>query len=193
MQFTEMTIAGAWTVELEPRADDRGFFARAFCADEFAAHGADPAVAQANLSWNVGRGTLRGLHFQYPPDAETKFVRCIRGAVFDVVVDLRPGSPTFGRWAGAELTAGNRRALIAPAGTAHGYLTLADDTEVLYLASSRYSPGAESGLRWDDPDLAIDWPGPVLTCSDKDASWPALAGRVEEIRSRMAGPEGWSR
>lgn len=175
MTFDELPVAGAYRIGLEPHADERGFFARTFCAREFAERGLVECFVQANLSHNPHRGTLRGLHFQRSPHAEAKLVRCTRGALFDVVVDLRPDSPTYGRWAGVELSADNRRALYVPEGCAHGFQTLSDDTEAFYLVSAFYVPDAEGGLCWDDPRLAIDWPvRPPPLISPKDAAWPTL-------------------
>jgi dTDP-4-dehydrorhamnose 3,5-epimerase len=142
MKFTPTRVAGAWLVELEPRSDDRGFFARAWCRDEFASHGLTPALAQCNLAVSYKAATLRGLHYQVAPHEEAKLVRCTTGAIFDVLVDLRRDSPTFKRWFGAELTASNRHMLYVPEGCAHGYLTLADESEVFYQVSSSYAPAA---------------------------------------------------
>jgi dTDP-4-dehydrorhamnose 3,5-epimerase len=173
MIFSPTRIREAMVVEIEPRADERGLFARGFCRKEFEAHGLNPDVAQANIGLSRRRGTLRGLHYQIPPNAETKLVRCTAGAVFDVIVDLRPESASYKQWVGVELTAANRRMLYVPAGCAHGYLALADDTEVFYLVSEFYSPGAERGLRWNDPAFRIEWPiTEDLRISDKDRSWP---------------------
>jgi dTDP-4-dehydrorhamnose 3,5-epimerase len=174
MRFTESPLRGAFVVELEERTDDRGFFARAFCAKEFADHGINDKVVQANVSYNHVAGTLRGIHYQVPPAAETKFLRCTRGAIHDVIVDLREGSATRGQHFGAELTATNRKAILVPEGFAHGFITLADESEVLYLVSEFYTPGCERGLRWDDPRLGIRWPRPAAVISEKDASWPLL-------------------
>jgi len=174
MIFTETPLPGAFLVDLEPRGDDRGFFARSFCAREFEDHGLKPVIAQANLSWNHIKGTMRGLHYQAPPAAETKLVRCTAGAIWDVIVDIRPGSPTHGRHFGVELTAGNRRALYVPEMFAHGYLTLTDGAEVTYSVGEFYTPGVEGGYRWDDPALGIDWPIPVEVISEKDAAWPLI-------------------
>lgn len=174
MRFTESPLHGAFVVELEERTDDRGFFARAFCSKEFADHGINDKVVQANVSYNHVAGTLRGMHYQVPPAAETKFLRCTRGAIFDVIVDLREGSATRGQHFGAELTAANRKAILVPEGFAHGFVTLADESEVLYLVSEFYTPGCERGLRFDDPKLGIQWPRPVAVISEKDASWPLL-------------------
>ncbi len=175
MRFIDTPLAGACVVELEPFEDDRGFFARAWCRKEFEAHGLEPEVVQANLSYNRSAGTLRGMHYQVAPYEETKLVRCIRGALYDVIVDLRPESPTYKQWYGVELTADNRRALFVPRGFAHGFLTLADETEAFYQVSEYYAPGAERGLRYDDPAFGIRWPGPVKVISEKDASWPDFA------------------
>lgn len=174
MIFTPIPLPGAVLVDLEPRTDPRGFFARSFCAREFEAQGLKPVIAQENLSFNHRRGTLRGLHYQAPPAAETKLVRCTAGAIWDVIVDLRPGSATYLRHFGVELSAANRRALYVPEMFAHGYLTLTDGAEVSYSVGEFYTPGAEGGLRWDDPALGIDWPVPVEVVSDKDAAWPFL-------------------
>jgi dTDP-4-dehydrorhamnose 3,5-epimerase len=173
MIFSPTRIRGAMVVEMEPCEDERGLFARGFCRKEFEAHGLNPDVAQANIGLSRRRGTLRGLHYQIPPHAETKLVRCTSGVVFDVIVDLRPESASYKQWVGVELTAANRRMLYAPEGCAHGYLALADDTEVFYLVSEFYSPGAERGLRWNDPAFRIEWPiTEDLRISDKDRSWP---------------------
>lgn len=173
MIFREAELPGAYVLELERREDERGFFARAWCRDELAAHGLDARVAQANVSWNERRGTLRGLHFQRAPHAEVKLVRCTRGAVYDVIVDLRPGSPTYTRWLGVELSAENGRSLYVPEGFAHGYQTLVDGSETFYLVSEPYAPGAEGGVRWDDPAFGISWPDVAeRVVSAKDGSWP---------------------
>ena len=174
MRFVPTALEGVVEVRTEPRADDRGSFARTFCAREFGAAGLSVAVVQANVSSNHRRGTLRGLHFQRPPAAEAKLVRCTRGRVFDVAVDLRPGSPTFLRHAAVVLEARERNALYVPEGCAHGYLTLEDDCEVQYQVSEFYTPTCEGGLRWDDPVLAIPWPDTVRVFSPKDAAWPLL-------------------
>jgi dTDP-4-dehydrorhamnose 3,5-epimerase len=177
MIFTETKLPGAFIVDLEPRGDDRGFFARAFCQREFEAHGLKPLIAQANISFNYRKGTVRGLHFQVPPYAETKFVRCSRGAILDVIVDLRPDSPTYLQHIGVELTAENRRGLYVPERFAHGYQVLDDNTETTYQVGEFYAPAAEGGLRYDDPRLAIAWPLPVTDISDKDRRWPLLSER----------------
>lgn len=172
MIFTETELAGAFTIDLEEKPDERGFFARAFCRHEFEAHGLDPDVAQCNLSYNERAGTLRGMHYQVAPATETKLVRCTSGAILDVIIDMRPGSPTYLDHVAVELTAANRRALYVPDLFAHGYQALTDGAEVVYQVGEFYTPGSERGLRHDDPAFAIDWPLPVSVISDKDASWP---------------------
>lgn len=171
MKLTALELAGAWLLEPEPLVDERGFFARTFCRDELARHGIEFAVAQTNLSYNRRRGTLRGLHYQAAPFEEQKVVSCAEGAIFDVIVDLRPGSPTRGRWLGVELSPMLRQSLLVPAGFAHGFQTLADDTLVSYLMSESYHPEASRGIRWDDPTLAITWPLPDPTLSPRDAAF----------------------
>jgi len=161
-------------IELEPIEDERGFFARSFCQNEFKAQGLDPVVAQCNVSFNRKRGTLRGLHYQAEPHAEAKLVRCTRGAVWDVIVDVRKGSPTARKWHTVELTAENRRALYIPAGFAHGFQTLEDDTEVLYQMSEFYHPESERGVRWDDRTLAIRWPIKDAVISPRDQAFPSF-------------------
>ncbi len=175
MRFTPTQVDGVVVVDLEPFTDDRGVFARTFDAEEFAEHGLEPVVAQANLSVNHRAGTLRGLHRQVPPHAEAKLVRCVAGAIVDVAVDIRPGSPSFGRHVMVELSAENRRALYLPPYLLHGYQSLTDATEVHYNVSGRYVPGSEEGFRYDDPYFGIDWPMPPTDISDKDAGWPAFA------------------
>jgi dTDP-4-dehydrorhamnose 3,5-epimerase len=168
MIFTPTPLAGAYLIDLERRGDDRGFFARMFCSDEFRAHGLVTQFVQVNDSLSAQRGTLRGMHYQLAPRAETKVLRCVRGALWDVILDLRPDSPTFGRSFGAELTAENRRMMYVPKGFAHGFLTLADDTESVYLVDEFYAPDRERGVRWDDPRFGIEWPGRPVVLSDKD-------------------------
>ena len=179
MKFTPTPLDGAWVIDLESHADARGFFSRTFCAREFAEHGLEPAVVQGNLSYNHRRGTMRGMHYQLEPAAETKLVRCTRGAVYDAIVDLRPDSPTYLQSFGVELTADNRSALYVPALFGHGYLTLTDGAEVEYLVSEFYAPGQERGLRYNDPVLDVDWPVAVEVISDKDASWPDFVAAPE--------------
>ena len=173
MIFNETVLAGAFVLELEKRADDRGFFARTFCQKEFADHGLKPTFAQANLAFNVHKGTLRGMHFQAAPHEEAKLVRCTRGAVYDVIVDLRRDSPTFTRWVSVELTVENDTMLYVPEGFAHGYQTLEDETETSYLMSQRYEPSAGRGVRWDDPAFGIEWPDEGdRTMNERDRTWP---------------------
>jgi dTDP-4-dehydrorhamnose 3,5-epimerase len=190
MKFIETKLKGAFVIELEPRSDDRGFFARSFCQHEFEAHGLKPLIAQANISFNYRKGTLRGLHFQFPPAAETKYVRCSRGAIVDVIVDLRPESPTYLQHIAVELTADNRRGLYVPERFAHGYQVLEDNTETTYQVGEFYTPGAESGLRYSDPRLAIEWPLPATDMSDKDRNWALLAETEPLIRERMQAGVG---
>ncbi len=183
MRFVSSTIPGIYVVEQERHADERGYFARTWCAAELAQHGLDPRVAQCSVSYNHKRGTLRGMHYQAPPCAEVKLVRCTRGALFDVAVDLRPDSPTFRRWTGVELTPENGRALYIPRGFAHGFLTLADATEVAYHISVTYSPEHGRGLRWNDPFVGVDWPGPVAVIAPRDQDYPDVdPARFEELR-----------
>lgn len=172
MKFSETKLPGCTIVDVEPVSDARGFFARAWCSREFAEHGLHAELRQANLSYSPRRGTLRGLHWQAPPNSEAKLIRCTRGAVLDVAVDLRPDSPTYLRWVGVELAAESRRMLFVPEHFAHGFQTLEDDTEVHYLVSEAYAPEAERGARWDDPAFGIEWPLPVAAISDKDSGWP---------------------
>lgn len=171
----ETKLPGAFLAELEPREDERGFNARAWCRRELAEAGVGTDMVQANVLLNPRAGTLRGLHFQRPPQAEAKLVRVTHGAIFDVIVDLRPESRTYGEWAGFELRRSPYRALYVPERCAHGLLTLEDDTEVSYLVSGYYTPGFEGGVRFDDPALGIDWPHEVRLVSEKDRSWPDLA------------------
>ncbi|MCK8465074.1 dTDP-4-dehydrorhamnose 3,5-epimerase [Aliiroseovarius sp. S1339] len=175
MKFKETPLKGAFVIDLEEIADDRGHFARAFCAEEFEAHGLKPSIAQINLSFNEKKGTIRGLHYQEAPAAEAKFLRCISGAIYDVIVDLRPDSPTYRQHFGIELSAENRTAIYVPEMFAHGYLALTDGAQAYYSASEFYTPGVEGGLRYDDPALAIDWPIPVTIVSEKDAQWPLIS------------------
>ena len=173
MIFTETRLAGAYTIDLEPTKDERGFFARAWCEREFAEHGLTTTVSQSSVAFNRAEGTLRGMHWQVAPHAETKLVRCLRGSIYDVIVDIRPGSPTFGEWIAVELTAENRRALYVPEGFAHGYQTLEPETEVWYQMSAPHVPEAAQGFRFDDPRFDIDWPpARRLVLSARDQSWP---------------------
>ena len=170
MKFHETPLAGAFVIELEKRGDERGFFARAFCQREFAEHDLPTDFVQMNNSLSADRGTLRGMHYQLAPDAETKLVRCVRGALWDCIIDLRPESATFGQWFGAELSAENRRMLLAPKGFAHGFITLTDDTEAFYFVDAFYAPEQERGVRWNDPRFNIEWPIEPVVLSDKDAN-----------------------
>ena len=176
MKFHETELKGAFIIEPEKRADDRGFFARSWCQKEFEQHGLVPRVVQANISNNKRKGTLRGMHYQASPYEETKLVRCTRGAIYDVIIDVRPDSSTYRRWIGVELTASNYKMLYVPEGFAHGFQTLEADTEVIYQVSQFYTPSAERGIRWNDPVFQVKWLKPVETISEKDANWPDFAG-----------------
>jgi dTDP-4-dehydrorhamnose 3,5-epimerase len=178
VRFEETAIDGAFVIDIEPIIDERGFFARAWCAREFEAHGLNPRLAQANISYNRHRKTLRGMHFQRAPHEEAKLVRCTRGALYDVILDLRRHSRTFGRWVAYELSASSHRMLYIPEGCAHGFQTLEDNTEVFYQHSEFYAPEYADGVPWNDPAFGIEWPypdDPIL--SRKDASWPPFSGR----------------
>jgi len=170
MRFEELTIAGAMLVHIEPRPDDRGFFARTFCVDEFAAQGLPSAAVQSSISYNTRAGTVRGMHFQWPPSQEAKLVRCLRGKLFDVLLDLRPQSPSNLRHQALTLDQDNRAAVFIPAGVAHGFQTLADDTEVLYQMTDYYVAELQSGVRWNDPQFGISWPLQQIVISDRDAT-----------------------
>lgn len=174
MRFIQTPLAGVWVIELDRLGDERGWFARGFDAEEFRAHGLNPEVVQCNTSFNARRGTLRGMHYQADPHGESKLVRCVRGAIFDVALDLRAGSPTRLAWHGVELSAENRRALYIPAGLAHGFQSLSEDSELLYLMGNPYVAEAARGVRWDDPAFGIDWPDPGVerTISERDATYP---------------------
>lgn len=174
MRFTPSRIPGAWVIDLEPIRDERGFFAMTWRPEEFVKHGINPALAQCNLAFNHKRGTLRGMHFQKAPHGQAKIVRATRGALLDVIVDLRPESPTYRQSDAVELTADNRRMFYMPDGIAHGYLTLTDDVEAYYHASTPWAPQAESGVRWNDPAFGIKWPFEPVVISEKDQSWPLL-------------------
>lgn len=186
MIFQQQPIAGVCTVEPEPARDERGLFARTYGLSEFAAHGIPFSVAQASASFNARRGTLRGMHLQVPPHEEAKLVRCVAGSVYDVVVDLRVGSPTQLQWLAVELAADRRNALYIPAGIAHGFLTLEDGCELEYLISTDYVPSAAAGVRWDDPAVGVRWPFPPEVISARDAAFPDVD--VELIRNE--GPSG---
>lgn len=195
MRFLPTTVAGAHLIELERRGDARGFFARFFCEREFADAGLVSHYPQMNNSLTAQRGTLRGLHYQLPPAAEAKVVRCVRGAFWDVVADLRPNSPTYRRWFGARLDTEDRHMMYVPPGCAHGFVTLTDDAEALYLSGAAYSPEHERGVRYDDPWLGIEWPVTPTEMSDKDRSWPSFDPEfhgVERMRDLLPRrlPEG---
>jgi dTDP-4-dehydrorhamnose 3,5-epimerase len=175
MRFESTGLDGAWLVRLDPIRDQRGFFARTFCANEFGAHGLVTAFPQHSISCSLARGTLRGMHFQRAPHQEVKLVRCLSGAIWDVIVDLRPGSPSFRQWRGFELSADNQDQLYIPKGFAHGFQTLSDNAQVNYLISEFHAPDAASGVRYDDPAFAIAWPLPVSVISEKDLGWPRFA------------------
>jgi len=172
MIFAEMPLAGAYVIDLERRSDQRGFFARTWCQKEFEAHGLAVSLAQINLSHNVNKGTMRGMHYQCAPFEEAKVVSCTQGAIFDVILDLRPYSPTYLNWTAEELNADNHRALYIPEGCAHGFQTLADNSQVLYFMSEFYAPEHGRGVRYDDPAFAIEWPLAVTSISAADRSWP---------------------
>lgn len=176
MQFTPLEVAGAYAIDLEKRGDARGYFARVWCEDEMRDQGLDGTrIAQINTGFSRNRGTLRGMHYQTSPHAEVKIVRCLRGSVFDVVVDLRPDSPTFRRWSGLTLSAKSGRAMYVPKGCAHGYLTLEDESELMYTTSQKYAPDAATGVRFDDVAFGIEWPAAIEIVSDADLSWPDFA------------------
>ena len=172
MIFVETELADAFVIEPVQREDERGYFAVTWRADEFERRGLDARLAQSSVSYNRRKGTLRGMHYQKEPHAQAKLVRCTRGAVYDVIVDLRPGSPTLARWIGVELTASNRRALYVPAGFAHGFQTLEDDAELTYQITTPYRPEAEAGVRWDDPAFRISWPLEVAAIAPRDRDYP---------------------
>jgi dTDP-4-dehydrorhamnose 3,5-epimerase len=172
MIFTETPLSGAFLIDLERKEDHRGFFARSWCREEFQHHGLNPGLTQINLGFSGKRGTLRGMHYQVTPDAEVKVVRCTLGAIFDVIIDLRPGSNTHCKWFGVELNCRNRSMLYVPEGFAHGYQTFEDDTEMYYLTSRPYAPKSARGCRYNDPTFGIEWPLPIECISDADMSWP---------------------
>jgi dTDP-4-dehydrorhamnose 3,5-epimerase len=184
MIFKETRLKGAFSISLQKVEDDRGFFARTWCQDEFTSNGLNARLVQSNVSFNKLKGTLRGMHYQLAPHAETKLVRCTRGAIYDVIVDLREDSPTYLEWLGVELTADNRDMLYVPEGFAHGFQTLEDGAEVTYHVTEFYTPGAERGLRYDDPAVGIAWPLPVDVVSAKDAAWPLIERTATGGRAR---------
>jgi dTDP-4-dehydrorhamnose 3,5-epimerase len=185
MIFTETGLKGAYVIDVEPREDTRGFFARAFCQHEFEAHGLKPVIAQANVAYSKTKGTLRGMHFQIPPAAETKLVRCTRGAILDIIVDLRPESPTYLQHIAVELNADNHRSIFVPERFAHGYQVLVDETETSYDVGAFYSPAHDRALRYDDPCLGLTWPMPVSVISDKDRAAPLLETWGDRLKQEM--------
>jgi dTDP-4-dehydrorhamnose 3,5-epimerase len=186
MIFTETKLKGAYIIDLDRKTDERGFFARAFCRKEFRDHGLKPIIAQANLASNARKGTLRGMHFQYPPAAESKLVRCTRGAILDIIVDLRPESPTYLQHVSVELNEDNMTSLYVPERFAHGYQALRDNTDTSYQVGEFYTPDAEGGLRYDDPRLGLEWPLPVEVISPKDQAFRPLSEIEIEVRHRMS-------
>lgn len=185
MIFNETRLRGAFVIELERRGDERGFFARGFCMREFEAHGLKSVIAQANLAVSASKGTLRGMHFQFPPAAETKLVRCTKGAILDIIVDLRPESPTYLEHVTIELDEDNQRALYVPERFAHGYQTLSENTHTSYQVGEFYAPQHEGGLKYDDPRLGLKWPLPVTSISPKDDQWKLLSDIEPEVKRRM--------
>jgi dTDP-4-dehydrorhamnose 3,5-epimerase len=181
MIFRETRLKGAWVIEPEPVRDERGFFARTYCEEEFASRGLETRYVQSNISYNRRRGTLRGLHYQVPPHEEAKVVRCTRGSMWDVIVDLRGSSSTFGKWIAHELSDDNRLALYVPKGFAHGFQALSDDVEVLYHMSTVYHPGSAAGIRFDDPAISIQWPLPAEFVSERDRLLPLLAAAASHF------------
>ena len=178
MIFTKTAVQGAFIIDIEPREDKRGFFARTFCAEEFIEHGLEVTNVQCSVAFNHKQGIIRGMHYQDRPLTEAKLVRCVAGAIYDVIVDMRPNSPTYLAHVGVELSAKNRRSLYVPEMFAHGYQTLTDDTEVLYQMNKLYAPGYERGLRYDDPIIGIQWQLPVSEIADKDLNWSLLESRL---------------
>jgi dTDP-4-dehydrorhamnose 3,5-epimerase len=184
--FTETKLKGAFIIDIDRKVDERGFFARAFCQHEFRDHGLKPVIAQANLASNAKKGTVRGMHFQYPPAAESKLVRCTRGAILDIIVDLRPESPTYLEHISVELNEDNMTALYVPERFAHGYQALRDNTDTSYQVGEFYTPNAEGGLRHDDPQLGLTWPLPVSVISPKDQAFRPLREIEDEVKRRMS-------
>ncbi|MEX0828312.1 MAG: dTDP-4-dehydrorhamnose 3,5-epimerase [Haliea sp.] len=175
MQFHTTTLDGAWLIDLEPARDQRGFFARTFCVDEFMTHGLETRYPQHSISVSARKGTLRGMHYQREPHSEVKLVRCVRGTIWDVIIDIRPNSSTYRRWQAFELSDSNGSQLYIPKGFAHGFQTVSEDVEVNYLISEPYRSEAARGIRYDDPNFAIAWPLPVTSISEKDLRWPNFA------------------
>ena len=186
MIYTETHLKGAFIIDLERREDSRGFFSRTFCQREFEAHGLKPLIAQSNMAFNRKKGTLRGMHFQFPPVAETKLVCCTRGAVLDIIIDLRPESPTYLQHYAVELNEENQRAVYVPERFAHGYQALRDDTTTSYQVGEFYAPGAEGGLMYNDPQLGLNWPLPVAMISEKDQKFGLLVEIEPELKRRMS-------
>ena len=186
MIFTKTPLAGAFLIDLDRKEDPRGYFARAFCQKEFAEHGLKAVIAQSNVAFNKKKGTLRGMHFQFPPKAETKLVRATRGGIVDIIVDLRPESPTFLEHVAVELTEENARSLYVPERFAHGYQVLRDNTDTSYQVGEFYTPNAEGGLRYDDPRLGLKWPLPVSVISAKDQAFRPLSEIEDEVKRRMS-------
>jgi dTDP-4-dehydrorhamnose 3,5-epimerase len=184
--FTETKLKGAFLIDIERREDSRGYFARGFCQHEFKAHGLKPVIAQGNIAYNKRKGTIRGMHFQFPPAAETKLVRCVRGGILDIIVDLRPESETYLQHVAVELNEDNQRALYVPERFAHGYQALQDDTFTTYSVGEFYTPNAEGGLKYDDPGLGLAWPLPVSVVSEKDEKFRPLAEIEAELKRRMS-------
>jgi dTDP-4-dehydrorhamnose 3,5-epimerase len=180
MLFHETGLPGAYVIEPEPKADHRGFFGRIWCEDEMSGHGLSTRIVQTNVGFSHRKGTLRGLHYQVPPHAEVKLLRCTRGRVFDVIVDLRSGSPTYRKWFGTELSDTNHKMMYVPEGFATGYLTLEDNSEIYYHTSHRFAAQSASGVRYDDPAFGIEWPGEITVISDQDKAWQDLAARSEQ-------------
>jgi len=189
MLFSETELRGAFIIDLERREDSRGFFAREFCQEEFKSHGLKPLVVQANLAFNAKAGTVRGMHFQYPPAAETKLVRCVRGAIVDIIVDLRPESPTYLQHISVELNEDNWRALYVPERFAHGYQALRDNTVTSYHVGEFYTPSSEGGLLHDDPALGLKWPMPVSVMSEKDRAFLPYERIEQKLRQRMSAQQ----
>ena len=186
MILTETKLKGAFILDLERREDSRGFFARTFCQREFIQHGLKPMIAQTNVAFNIKKGTLRGMHFQYPPNAETKLIRCTRGGIHSIIVDLRPESPTYLDNVAVELTEDNGRSIYVPERFANGYQVLEDYTEISYTMGEFYAPFAESGLRYKDPQLGLVWPLSIIEISTRDNTWKLLAEIEPELRRRLA-------
>lgn len=190
MRLSNTILSGSFVIDIEPHEDHRGFFARTFCSKEFDALGLSPKVAQTSIAFNRRKGTLRGLHFQFPPASETKLVRCTAGSILDVIVDLRPESPTFLTSVSVVLSSVNRRAMYIPKRFAHGYQVLEDDSEVVYQMDEFFHPELAQGLAYNDPLLGVDWPLPITAISEKDRNWPSLSVQLTDIRRRMTADSG---